>query len=356
METNQKKRLILFFAIAYGMVAFTSIFMFIGTKMGKELSVFAQTMMLFPACGVILGKLFFGDKEKKLPKAGYIVILVSTAIMLLINIASIFAPTSMIQTGTGVEYSNWQLYNELVIYICSIVTYILFWTCGKEKRSNAGLCRKKIALSILFILLFVVLIVFRIYVAGLYSAYVTGEGTGALSSITEMLLSGSTWANALFVIAYSLPLSWVMFFGEEYGWRYYLQPIMQKKFGLRLGVILLGIIWGLWHAGLDCMYYSTETGLQMIVAQQITCISLAIFFGYVYMKTENIWTIAILHFLNNTLVAVFRQVLMGKATGDMNVFQGQTVTWSQIPQSVIAALVFVIFIFAPIYGKKKEEI
>ena len=35
METNKKKRLLLFIAIAYGMVAFVSIFMFIGTKMGN---------------------------------------------------------------------------------------------------------------------------------------------------------------------------------------------------------------------------------------------------------------------------------------------------------------------------------
>ena len=348
MEINQKKRLILFFAIAYGMVAFTSIFMFIGTKMGKELSVFAQTMMLFPACGVILGKLFFGDKEKKLPKAGYIVILVSTAIMLLINIASIFAPTSMIQTGTGVEYSNWQLYNELVIYICSIVTYILFWTCGKEKRSNAGLCRKKIALSILFILLFVVLIVFRIYVAGLYSAYVTGEGTGALSSITEMLLSGSTWANALFVIAYSLPLSWVMFFGEEYGWRYYLQPIMQDKFGKRLGVLLLGLVWAVWHWDADFFFYSKESGLVMFASQFITCVTIAIFFGYAYMKTHNIWVPVILHYINNNL-----SILLTAGT-DVNAIQNQEPQWGDLIFHLLGCLMFAVFIFAPVYNDKRK--
>ena len=355
MKETEKKKLWIFIAVAYGVAYVMNIVMIIGFKKDYDLSTCIATQMMYPACGVILGKLIFAKEEKELPKAGFITILVSSLIMVIMSLLSIIFYIKPLNIG-GVNVDIWYTALSVVIMISSVVAYILFWTCGKEKRSNAGLCRKKIALSILFILLFVVLIVFRIYVAGLYSAYVTGEGTGALSSITEMLLSGSTWANALFVIAYSLPLSWVMFFGEEYGWRYYLQPIMQKKFGLRLGVILLGIIWGLWHAGLDCMYYSTETGLQMIVAQQITCISLAIFFGYVYMKTENIWTIAILHFLNNTLVAVFRQVLMGKATGDMNVFQGQTVTWSQIPQSVIAALVFVIFIFAPIYGKKKEEI
>ena len=29
-------------------------------------------------------------------------------------------------------------------------------------------------------------------------------------------------------------------------WRYYLQPLLQKKFGLKGGVILLGCVWAVW--------------------------------------------------------------------------------------------------------------
>ncbi|MFQ9495517.1 MAG: CPBP family intramembrane glutamic endopeptidase [Dorea longicatena] len=38
-----------------------------------------------------------------------------------------------------------------------------------------------------------------------------------------------------------------MFFGEEYAWRGCLQGRLQNIFGKRMGVILLGIIWELWH-------------------------------------------------------------------------------------------------------------
>ena len=37
-------------------------------------------------------------------------------------------------------------------------------------------------------------------------------------------------------------------FGEEYGWRIYLQDLLVDMFGKPVGVLLLGVIWGLWHA------------------------------------------------------------------------------------------------------------
>ena len=37
-------------------------------------------------------------------------------------------------------------------------------------------------------------------------------------------------------------------FGEEYGWRIYLQDLLTEQFGRPIGVIILGVIWGLWHA------------------------------------------------------------------------------------------------------------
>ncbi|MDQ9788657.1 CPBP family intramembrane glutamic endopeptidase, partial [Acinetobacter baumannii] len=83
-------------------------------------------------------------------------------------------------------------------------------------------------------------------------------------------------------------LSVPAFFGEEYGWRYYLQPLLQKKFGLKGGVIVLGVVWGLWHLPVDFFYYTTpDQGFLAAIGQQITCITLGIFFAYAYMKTKN---------------------------------------------------------------------
>ena len=37
-------------------------------------------------------------------------------------------------------------------------------------------------------------------------------------------------------------------FGEEYGWRIYLQDLVTDLYGRRFGVLMVGVIWGLWHA------------------------------------------------------------------------------------------------------------
>lgn len=114
------------------------------------------------------------------------------------------------------------------------------------------------------------------------------------------------------------------FFGEEYGWRYYLQPLLQKKFGLKGGVILLGCVWAVWHLPIDFFYYTTpDMGLAALASQFVTCISLGIFMAYTYMKTQNIWVPIIIHFLNNNMVVVFQERTLrmyfriSKSTGEI---------------------------------------
>jgi membrane protease YdiL (CAAX protease family) len=76
-------------------------------------------------------------------------------------------------------------------------------------------------------------------------------------------------------------------------------------------------------------------------------VALGIFFAYAYMKTQNLWVPIIMHFLFNG----FAGVLIG---GDMSVMQDQVSTWNDIPIELVSMLVFAIFIFAPIFRKKKE--
>ena len=95
------------------------------------------------------------------------------------------------------------------------------------------------------------------------------------------------------------------------------------------------------------MYYTKDSGVQQLCTQIIACIALAIFFGYAYMKTKNIWALAIMHFINNNFTAV-----MGG--GGSDALQGNTIEWSMLPIIVLMYLPLFIFIFAPTYSKKKQ--
>ena len=346
MSVSERKKLYVFLAVAFGMTALMSIFMFLGLKGEKDLTAFVNAMMTYPACGVIIGMLLFDRKEKKLPMVGFIAFLVTSAIMVIMAVISAFAPQQMIDSGAGMV-SNWNLYSQYILMAGSVVAYIAFWACGREKRENTGLCRKNVVLSIVMILVFVVLFFCRFYIAQLSANIAAGEGIGDFSELNAMTFNPLNWFSAVMIML-NFPITMIAFLGEEYGWRYYLQPIMQKKFGLRLGVILVGVIWGIWHTAADFMFYSTTSGPQLLVTQIITCVTMGIFFGYAYMKTQNIWAIAIMHFINNNYVVIF-------TGGDVNVLQNQSLTWSQIPIMLIRSLIFALFIFAPIFNKKKES-
>ena len=116
-------------------------------------------------------------------------------------------------------------------------------------------------------------------------------------------------------------------------------------------MLILGVVWGLWHLPLDFFYYVTpDKGVVMTVNQIINCVTLGIFLGYAYMKTENIWVPVMIHFLNNNLVLV----VSGAFSAD--VLENQSVSWLDIPLALVMnGLIFGLFIFAKQYRGKEAS-
>jgi CAAX protease family protein len=94
-------------------------------------------------------------------------------------------------------------------------------------------------------------------------------------------------------------------FGEEYGWRGYLQSELIRLGRVR-GVFLLGVIWGIWHWPVIWMGYNYP-GQPILgsIAMVIWCLILAYFLAYAVFKSQGIWTAAYLHALNNQSLSFF---------------------------------------------------
>ena len=354
MENTAKKKMIIFIAIAYGISYLMGILMYIGVKQNLDRSVFPVAQMMYPASGVIIGKLIYDSKEKALPKLAFILTLICNAIIFVLSIMSIAAPQADLEVS-GQTIGFYYMISNYVLIVFSFVVYILFWACGKEKRENIGIERKNIKLSIAMIALFILLYMIRIALAYIIDGIIAGDGFSELTEWLTIFTDSYTWLNIV-----ALPINFFVvflaFFGEEYGWRYYLQPILQNKFGKRWGVLVLGIVWGLWHLPDDFFYYTTTTGPQMFVSQLITCVSLGIFFAYAYMKTGNIWVPVIFHYLNNNLIPI----ISGVYTSD--VLENQSVNWSDLPFALLVDVVFILFICSkefnanePIKQTKEEQ-
>ena len=330
METTNRKRLWIYIAAAYGITAVMTIFMVIGKGRGVDLTTFVNTQMMYPACGVILGKLIAKKEGEKLPMGGFITVLITTGVCMLLSLGSVIFPLEPVE---NLGFDAWNIGSQFVIMIASVIGYIFFWTCGKESRRLNGLSRSNIKWSIILVVIFTILTFARIIIPGVLA------GLG-LTPVVEVLSDPMT-VLTLLILPVNFFMTWIAFFGEEYGWRYYLQPVMQNKFGKRLGVLLLGLVWAVWHIDADFMYYTTTDGPQIFVTQIIGCIAFSIFFGYAYMKTNNIWVPVILHYINNNVAVV----LAGGSA------QGQQAAWSDIPLLAVALLPMALFILMPVFNK-----
>lgn len=340
MDTREskKKQIIIYIIIAYGVTFLMGAFMWYGwTSAGTDLSVFPNAQMFYPAAGVMLAYLLTRKSDTRMPRRFYITFIAMTGVLVICAIASVFFPGSTIMS-----VSPWAVYLQLILLAGSILCWIMLLTERKEKRIAYGLKFVNGKMSVLMVLLFVGLYLLRSGIS--YAA------SGQLAYYGGIFANPMTW-YMLANILLSFFISFTAFFGEEYGWRYFLQPLMQKRFGKRWGVILLGVVWGLWHMPVNFFYYSSPgSGLVSMAAQQITCITLGIFFAYAYMKTNNIWVPVVLHFLNNNLI------LIVSGTYNPSVIQNQTMTWiSLVPALIVNGIMFGLFLFSRIFRREKKN-
>lgn len=363
------KRLFAFIAIAYGISFIMMIPMYVGKLKGLDLTQIVNAQMCSPAAGVAIGYLLFMRGEKRVPKFFMMVIVINYVIQLILGIASIYfmpfsssdvidlaqllgtSGTSSDITGASTTLQMSQIYNligQSILIEFSILLWIAYFVAGRERRKFVGLSRNNEGVGILMVLLFVGLYLVRTLAPGFVEAAI-------MKTMPQLLASyGDLVKNRMFALSIiSLPFNYILtitaFLGEEYGWRVYLQPIMQKKFGMKLGIILLGIVWGLWHTPVDLFFYTEDSAPQMLIGQIITCVFLGIFFGFVYLKTNNIWICVCMHFLNNNLIPIIT------GTFSADVLTNQHVPWLYLIEILLLDFViFGLFIFAKEYRKKKE--
>lgn len=327
----EKKQLVIYGLVAFAVPYLLGVLMWYGYNHGIDVSVFPNAQMMYPAAGVMLAFLLTKGKDEWMPRRFFITFLVLTGLMIAMCIGSIVMPDPMV----------WLMAVQFGVIGASILGWIMLLTEKREKRTAYGMRWKNWKKALFCIGLFLFLYILRTVIACAMSG--------------QMELLGIVAGNPLtWISVASLPINFflvfIAFFGEEYGWRYFLQPMLQKRFGLRWGVIILGIVWGLWHMPVNLFYYSPGSGLESMAAQQITCITLGIFFAYAYMKTQNIWVPVILHYLNNNLVPII------SADYGADVLQNQRTTWgSLLPALLLNGACFGLFLLAKEFRKKKKE-
>lgn len=330
LEKEESKGLRRFLILTFILTFLLGIVIYLAKARNFNLERFALGQMLIPALAAMTTNLSLNKKNRKFGKRVYGFYLGFSVYYLLSVIVSELE---------GLDPKNISLLDNILITAFSILFLVFLNLEEKDMRRALGLNLGKIKDIILISLLFMVLLYLRNFIL----FYLDGDIEGfklALSSEKLKLL-------ALLII--NIPFAFIPFFGEEYGWRYFLQPLLQKKYGMRKGILLLAVIWGLWHLPLNLFFYSAEGSQFMSLINQIfVCLGLGIFFAYAYTKTKSIWLVTILHYLNNNMILLFTQGV------DPSVIEGQDLSWATVALTILVMLlVYGPFIFSK-YNSKKE--
>ena len=96
--------------------------------------------------------------------------------------------------------------------------------------------------------------------------------------------------------------------GEESGWRGYLLPAVEEKFGVVKGSLIVSFIWSFWHAPIWFLGtgYSGTVLLKYIIVFVICITSLGFIIGICYHRCKNLFIPIWIHFTFNFLGEIFK--------------------------------------------------
>ncbi len=175
----------------------------------------------------------------------------------------------------------------------------------------------------------------------LSSLYAQGSAAGMSDSLFSVVLTAQTVLLGPF-------LGLLITLGEEYGWRGYLQPALTKMGRVR-GVLLVGIIWGIWHAPIILMGYNYPNhpvlGSLLMV---LLCIGLAFILGFAVLKAKGVWIAAFLHALFNQVSSYFMGLIYTPRDTAFSFGIG-------LPGLLLMALVVLLLLRDPVWRQSDDE-
>ena len=243
------------------------------------------------------------------------------------------APGALLSPANG-TITFTAAYTSLLLSILGLLALIVLrFAAGRQAMARVWMAWGNWRYWLLFGLGFAVYYVLQ----AAFNAF-TGLGSANFGpNLTPKGASAGTYLilGAMQVLEGSI-LGIVLGFGEEYGWRGYLQNEMFKQGRVR-GVLLLGVIWGVWHWPIILIGHAyPDHPLLGAVLFLFYATCLGIVLSYAVLKSGSVLLSAFLHALNNTVLQVI--IIMGFTPFD-NVFSFGTGIYG-IAMLIIIAILF----------------
>jgi membrane protease YdiL (CAAX protease family) len=161
-------------------------------------------------------------------------------------------------------------------------------------------------------------------------------------------LNGMQIAGTILTVLVTVPLLAFNTFGEEFGWRGYMNQKMEPLLGTTGTVIVGGIIWGLWHAVLTVEGHNFGKDYDGypwlgILLMCIFCTYMGIVLMWLTKKTGSIYPAAIMHAANNNGGGIVGQLFISGVPEDFSPDIANRVIVS-IPSMLICCVFLVLMI------------
>lgn len=294
ITSSSQKKISLFLLFLTIITVLEGVCMWLASYFHKTVSIFGFIHMMIPITVTFLVFLTLSDKHASFPKYVCKAIFASDILMILWAVLEILIPS----------LSQLEI---LLVIICTVIFYLSLFFEPADIREQYGFSLKNSS-KIIKHIFFYLLLFFILYSVFVFIRILFDYFGGNHSAITSFLKAYYKLPKELSILIPFSLLILLPYLGEEYGWRGALQPWMQKQFGMKRGIILTGLIWGIWHFPyfLYQLQFSCEfSSFFFIMTSQIFfCISIGIFLGYVYLKTKNIWICVAIHFINNNFLSL----------------------------------------------------
>jgi len=203
-----------------------------------------------------------------------------------------------------------------------------------------------------YVMAFVTVLILYLACAVVFPVY-SGFGYAAneMSVRVSIIVSG-LWLQFAAILIY---------FGEEYGWRGYLFPKLEKLTGTVPAVLGTGIIWGVWHTpvlllgqnfGRDLKYYPfSNIGLMCLL-----CIFITPFLVYVSRKSNSVWPAATGHFLFNNLQGIMMTMFTDIKEDEITDELAKNIAHQSLPVLYIfLAVMFAVYMIILLRDNKKNN-
>lgn len=123
-------------------------------------------------------------------------------------------------------------------------------------------------------------------------------------------ITRNSWAPVMLIMMF------IFSFGEEIGWRGYLQPRLTQAFGIKKSILITAAVWTCFHYPFYLNGYNEDGNVWInMLLFSVMIFPLSVFMGWVRWRSQSVWPAVVIHMIINLSRSWLEQLFFVKSAG-----------------------------------------